>query len=113
MNPITVVRDGLEAVSYLAGDPPYHERHIHPLPGIIILDLKIPKMDGFEVLTWIRSRPKFERLPIVVLTSHGQDPMMERATACGAHAFLIKGVDTDGLVNLLQNTFLGWALIPV
>jgi len=113
MNPITVVRDGLEAVSYLAGDPPYSERRIHPLPGIIILDLKIPKMDGFEVLTWIRSRPNFKRLPIVVLTSHGEDPMMERATACGAHAFLIKGVDTDGLVNLLQNTFLGWALVPI
>jgi CheY-like chemotaxis protein len=113
MNPVHVARDGVEAVSYLAGEGTYQDRDAYPLPGIAILDLMLPRMDGFELLLWIRARPEFNKMPAIVLTSHGDDPMVERARQCGADGFLVKGVDTDGLIELLKNAFLGWALVPI
>jgi len=112
MNPVQTVCDGLEATRYLAGEGKYEQRHLYPLPGIVILDLLLPKMDGFEVLSWIRARRQFNNLPVIVLTGHANDPNMECAKICGADGFLAKGADTDALIHLLKNAFLGWALVP-
>src|ERR1043166_7453895 len=108
MNPVQTLRDGLEAARYLAGQGMYRQRHLYPLPGIVILDLMLPKMDGFDVLAWIRARPQFNNLPAIVLTGHANDPNTERAMLCGADGFLVKGADTDALIHLLRNAFLGW-----
>ena len=113
LNPVQVVRDGVAAAKYLAGEEPYRDRSRHPIPGIVILDLMLPKMDGFEVLAWIRAREQFNGLPVIVLTAHDGEPMIERARASGADGFLVKGVDIDGLIELLRNAFLGWALLPM
>ena len=82
-------------------------------PSLIVLDLMLPKMDGFEVLAWIRAREQFNGLPVIVLTAHNADPLIQRAKACGANGYLVKGADLDGLVHLIQNMSLGWAIVPV
>ena len=56
-NPLVFLQDGQEAVDYLAGRPPYADRGAHPLPGLLLLDLKMPRMDGFDVLTWLAGQP--------------------------------------------------------
>src|SRR5438309_11574947 len=68
-NPLYVVNDGEQAIAYLIGDGPFSNRDEYPLPDIILLDLKMPRLDGFEVLTWIRQQPGIRGLPVVVLTS--------------------------------------------
>src|SRR5262245_6778938 len=68
-NPFQVVRDGEEAIQYLAGEGRYSNRAEYPLPDLILLDLKMPRVDGFEVLMWIRRQPGFGSIPVVVLTS--------------------------------------------
>src|SRR5207237_10670820 len=68
-NPVQVVRDGEQAISYLAGEGIFRNRAEYPLPWLILLDLKMPRVDGFEVLKWIRSQPELRRLIVVVLTS--------------------------------------------
>ena len=60
-------------------------------------------MDGFEVLTWIRAHPQFAKLPVIVLTAHHSDRLIERALNTGADGYLVKGVDTAGLIALLKN----------
>src|SRR5438445_5134266 len=66
-NPIHVVRDGEEAIAYLSGSGKYSNRDDHPLPELVLLDLKMPKLDGFEVLRWIRTHPQLSGLRVVVL----------------------------------------------
>jgi CheY-like chemotaxis protein len=68
-NPLQVVRDGEEAIAYLAGNGRYFNRAEYPLPALLLLDLKMPRMDGFEVLKWIRQQPELSSLRIVVLTA--------------------------------------------
>src|SRR5688572_30658149 len=64
-----LVGDGREAVEYLSGSGKYADRLAHPFPSIILLDLKLPKMSGFEVLNWIRKRPELCRIPVIMFTS--------------------------------------------
>src|SRR3954466_226799 len=71
-NPLQIIRDGAEAIAYLSGVGRYSNRAEYPLPVLILLDLKMPKVDGFEVLQWIRSQPRIRGLPVVVLTSSNQ-----------------------------------------
>ena len=113
MNPLRVVRDGVSAAEYLAGIDLYADRNRYPLPGIVLLDLVLPKLDGFEVLAWIRARPEFDQMPVLILTAHRADPLIQRARQQGADGYLVKGLDAEGLLHLLQNAFLGWALVPV
>src|SRR5437879_1980484 len=69
LNPLHVVRDGDEAIEYLAGEGKYNNRAEYPLPQLMLLDLKMPGTDGFEVLHWVRQQPGLSSLVIVVLTS--------------------------------------------
>src|SRR5947207_13623222 len=67
--PIKIARNGLEAIDYLKGKGPFADRKEHPLPDLLLLDLKMPLMDGFEFLQWLRDEPGLKRLPVIVLTS--------------------------------------------
>src|SRR4051812_19668406 len=69
LNPVHIVRDGEEAVAYLEGKGKYASRDEYPLPDLLLLDLKMPKVDGFEVLAWVRQHPTLRALCIVVLTT--------------------------------------------
>jgi CheY-like chemotaxis protein len=92
-NPLHFVRDGEEAVIYLRGEGIYSSRAEHPLPDLILLDLKLPKMDGFELLKWIREQPGIRALPVVVLTSSDQIRDVNRAYQLGANSFFVKELD--------------------
>ena len=87
---LVAVRDGQEAVDYLCATPPYSDRSAHPLPALLILDLKMPRMSGFDVLAWLASRPDFKNLPAIVLSSSACDQDIARARQLGARDYLVK-----------------------
>jgi len=102
-NPYRVLGNGEAAISYLKGEGPYANRERHPLPGLILLDLKMPGMDGFEVLKWIRSRADLSALRIVVLTGASEARDADLAHQMGANFFLDKSRDFES-VHLLGAT---------
>ena len=114
-NPIHFVRDGEEAVLYLRGDGKYSSRAEHPLPDLILLDLKLPRMDGFELLKWIRREPGIRGLPVVVLTSSDQIRDVNKAYQLGANSFFVKELDFKNYVEfskLLQSYWMKSAKRP-
>ena len=101
-NPVQVVRSGDEAVAYLSGEGKYANRAEYPLPVLVLLDLKMPGMDGFEVLSWIRQRDGIRGLPVVVLTSSSEIRDVNRAYALGANSFFVKELDFQHAMDLSQ-----------
>lgn len=75
------------AIAYLAGQEPFADRDQSPYPTVILLDLKLPRRSGFEVLEWLRAQPGLRRLPVVVLTSSGQTEDVNRAYDLGANSY--------------------------
>jgi len=92
-NPLQVVRDGPEALAYLSGEGRYGNRDEFPLPALVLLDLKMPGMDGFEVLSWIRQQPGLRALRVIVLTSSEAPRDVNEAYRLGANSFLVKPMD--------------------
>jgi CheY-like chemotaxis protein len=107
-NPLQVVRDGEEAVAYLSGTGRYFNREEYPIPGLILLDLKLPRMDGFEVLYWLRTQPGIGTIPVVVLTSSDQIRDANRAYTLGANSFMVKPMEFENHVHLSQLIRLYW-----
>jgi CheY-like chemotaxis protein len=107
-NALIAVQDGQEAVDYLSGKGPYADRAAHPLPGLLLLDLKMPKMGGFEVLAWLSSQPDLKELPVVVLSSSGQDSDIHRARELGADDYQVKPPDFVCLVDIVRNLHSRW-----
>jgi CheY-like chemotaxis protein len=103
-----LARDGYEAVSYLSGSGHFADRSAHPFPTLILLDLKLPKMSGFEVLRWIRDHEETSRIPVVMLTSSREGADIDRAYALGANAYLLKSVDHEQLVEALRRLRAFW-----
>ena len=103
LNPLQVVGDGEEALAYLAGQGAYANRREYPLPCLVLLDLKLPKLSGFEVLRWIRKQPAIHTLQVVVLSSSNQPLDVHTAHACGANAFLLKPPSANGLVEVAES----------
>src|SRR5580765_127419 len=86
-NPLIVVRNGREVIEYLAGEGDYADRAKYPVPGLMLLDLKMPWMDGFDVLSWLRLQPQFVGLPVVLLTSSKLQPEVVRARLTGIYDY--------------------------
>ena len=99
-NPIQVVWNGEEAISYLKGEGKYSNRDEYPLPDIFLLDLKMPRVNGFEVLKWVRAQPELAALRILVLTSSDQIRDVNEAYQLGANSFLVKPMDFEDFTNL-------------
>jgi len=84
---------GIEAIAYLAGEPPYSDRFRYPFPDMVLLDIKMPATDGFEVLRWIRGQKELSRLCVVMLTSSDEIRDVNQAYLLGATSFLVKPLD--------------------
>jgi len=109
-NPIRHLRDGEEALAYFEGIGDLADRDKNPLPILILLDLKLPRMSGLELLQWMRPRRHLRRLPVVILTSERDPTYMEAAYDLGANSYLIKSPkeeDVLGLVELIQKYWIG------
>jgi len=99
--PIQIVKDGDEAVDYLSGQGNYADRDRHPLPALILLDLKLPRRSGVEVLTWVKQQPVIKRIPVVVLTSSQQDMDINRTYDLGISSYLVKPVSFGALSQMI------------
>jgi CheY-like chemotaxis protein len=108
ISPLQVVTDGDAAVQYLSGEAPYSDRAAYPLPGFVLLDLKLPRRSGAEVLSWIRQHAGLRRLPVVVLTSSREYADVNRIYDLGANAYIVKPIDFDQLVEILKTLNLHW-----
>jgi CheY-like chemotaxis protein len=102
------VADGAEAIAYLDGRCGFGDRQKHPLPELVLLDLKLPRVDGFEVLEWIRKGGQFRRLPVVVFSSSNHEADVKRAYEAGANSFLLKPTDFNTLVDLAKTVHHYW-----
>ena len=110
-NPLQIVRDGEEAIAYLRGDGKFADRTKYPLPILLLLDLKMPKVHGFQVLEWLRRQPLLGRLPVAVMTSSDHDPHVARAYELGADSYLIKPPDAEALLALVQRLHAYWLIV--
>jgi CheY-like chemotaxis protein len=105
---LQVVVDGDQAVGYLRGSEAFSNRDHHPLPNLILLDLKMPRVNGFDVLGWLRKEDRFKNVPVIVLSSSIHKNDIKRAYALGANSFLVKPVGFDALVDLAKTIDLYW-----
>ena len=111
-NPLVVVSDGEEAVAYLRGTPPYDDRAACPLPALLLLDLKMPRMSGFDVLAWLQGEPQFKDLPAVILSSSSDESDINKAYDMGARDYLIKPHAISELLQLVQQLRARWLAQP-
>lgn len=107
-NPLIVVNNGREAVEYLAGKGGYADREKYPLPGLMLLDLRMPWMDGFDVLSWLRRQSEFEALPVVLLTSSKLQPDIVQSRLMGVYDYRVKPYHFAELVGLLTDIRKSW-----
>ncbi len=107
-NPLFVVRNGQEVVDYLEGKGQFSQREKHPLPGLLLLDLKMPLMDGFDVLAWLRAHPQFDTLPVVVLTASKLEDDIHKSRELGVHDYRVKPHAFEDLVRLLDDVRKCW-----
>ena len=96
------VKDGQEAIDYLKHEATFRDRGVHPLPELLLLDLNMPRVDGFGVLEWVREQPVLKRLLIVVLTTSKANEDVNRAYDLGANSYLVKPAGPSGLVELAE-----------
>lgn len=106
--PLIHKHDGEEAIDYLSGKPPYADRATHPLPSLILLDIKMPKLTGFDVLGWMHQRPELAKIPVVILTASVRQEDRNKAQALGATAFRTKPVDFSELVEIIRDVDARW-----
>jgi CheY-like chemotaxis protein len=111
LNPLRVLDDGEKAIAYLAGYKPHDDRTEHPLPILVLLDLKLPRRTGFEVLEWRRDNMEGGSIPFVVLTTSKDSMDVNKAFDLGADSYLVKPVGFEDLVYLVDKIELGWLLV--
>lgn len=110
-NRVVVARNGVEALEYLFGTGDYDGRDPSDFPAVVLLDLKLPKIDGLEVLRRVRADPRTSMLPIVILTSSNEDEDKIRGYSLGANSYVRKPVDFDEFVKAAGQLGLYWLLL--
>ena len=101
-NKVNVTRDGQEALDYLFCQGKFTDRALYPMPNLILLDLKMPGIDGFEVLRKIKSTDKLKRIPVVILTSSKEEGDRALSYDIGANSYLLKPVSFDGFTDVVK-----------
>ncbi len=102
-NSIHVTRNGQEALDYLFGRGKYAEPELHPLPDLVLLDLKMPGIDGFEVLRQIKNTTGLKRLPVIILTSSKEEGDRAMSYDNGANSYLVKPVSFEGFLDVVRS----------
>jgi two-component system, response regulator len=108
---IVVVRDGVEAIEFLFGNGQYAQRDVAQVPTVILLDLKLPKLDGLGVLKRLRADERTRTLPVVVLTSSSQDADVIASYNLGANSYVRKPVEFGAFVEAVSSLGLYWVLL--
>ena len=101
--PMHIATDGRQALEYFQAVGKYADRNVYPLPSLMFLDLKLPFVQGFKVLEWIRQQPSLKGLPVVILSSSSEQSDRDKADALGAHSFLVKPPTADMLRAVFQS----------
>jgi CheY-like chemotaxis protein len=110
-NDIHVVRDGAEALEFLFGEGAYAGRAGSPLPRVVLLDLKLPKVDGLEVLRRVKGDERTKLVPVVVLTSSREESDLVASYHLGANSYIVKPVDSDKFFEAVHEIGLYWLLL--
>jgi two-component system response regulator len=111
MNEVVVAYDGLEAVDYLFGTGSYAGRDMEVMPAVVILDLKLPRMSGLDVLRQIRSDERTKKIPVVVLTSSDDEGQIEESYELGANSFIRKPADPAEFSEMVLQLGMYWLLL--
>jgi CheY-like chemotaxis protein len=112
-NTIQVAKNGQEALDYVFGRAQYADRETYPFPNLVLLDLKLPGVDGFEVLRQIKSTPLLKRLPVVILTSSKEEGDRALSYDIGANSYLVKPVSFDGFLGVIREINGYWLTLNV
>lgn len=107
-HPLQVVKDGEAAVAYLSGQGQFADRAPHPLPGLVLLDLNLPRLHGLKVLQWIREQPHFATLPVVIYSSSDNPQEQQRAKQLGANDYIVKASIIGDIAATLQKLTQRW-----
>ena len=110
-NPLFVLEDGAEALDFIFSRGIYAERNMASRPKVILLDLKLPKVDGLEVLRQIKADEGTRSIPVVIVTSSREDPDIKAAYALGANSYVVKPVSSDAFIEGMKNLGLYWMLV--
>jgi two-component system, response regulator len=110
-NGVVVARDGAEALDYLFGKGKYAGRDLNAMPALILLDLKLPKVDGLEVLKQLRANPLTALLPVAILTSSSEEHDLIAGYKLGLNSYILKPVDFDQFTEAVRNLGIYWLAI--
>jgi two-component system response regulator len=111
INTIVHVKDGASAIDFLFGKGEFENRNIQVQPKIILLDLKMPRFDGMEVLEYIKGNDLTKKIPVVVLTSSKESPDIKKAYSLGANSYIVKPVDFEGFAAAIAEVGMYWLLL--
>jgi CheY-like chemotaxis protein len=109
-NPIVAVHDGIEALEYLRCEGPYMDRKTKN-PSMILLDLKMPRMDGLEFLAIVKKDAEFKSIPVIMLTSSREEKDLIKGYDLGVNAYVVKPVDFDALIDIVKQIEVFWLVI--
>lgn len=109
-NPVQWVQDGLEAIAYLNGEGAYADRARYPFPEVLILDLKMPRMSGLELLSWVREHPEYRVIPTIIMTSSRLERDIENAYTLGANTYMVKPSSFEDLAKMVKLAHDYWAV---
>lgn len=112
-NKIQVAHNGEEALQYLLGEGEFADRKNYPLPSIVLLDLKMPGIDGFEVLRKIKTTDEIKRIPVIILTSSKEEGDKALSYDCGANSYLVKPVSFDGFLEVIKKVMDYWITLNI
>jgi two-component system, response regulator len=111
VNHVKVVRDGAEALQFIFGEGEYAARHVENVPKLILLDLKLPKVDGFEVLKRVKDDPRTRLIPVVILTSSNEQRDVVGGYQLGVNSYIVKPVNFERFVEAVGKLGLYWLLL--
>ncbi len=110
---IRVVRNGSEALNYLYGREQYSDRQAYPLPDLILLDLKLPGIDGHDVLRQVKTTPALKRIPVIILTSSQEDSDLAKSYDNGANSYLVKPISANGFLGVVNQIDQYWLSLNI